>query len=428
MGDMIVFGEIGSTGPLHSLKRKNADKYNILNVQKDANYGFDHQAYGLQRRTRSRTSSASLHYHIIYEDVDLLRSTVQQDGCDLETKNDIGDTALIAASRLESAAGLEMMKILLDNNCDVNARNSDGDTALHISSKSLKLAHVELLVQYQANVNAVNLSGKVPLFMCLRPINTHQIEKSWFLHTPVPFYKAQAEKIKDFLLQNDKIDVNAGDLMFNPFHEVCTNCFFTVDCVREFLNKGANIHLPGTLNRYPIHMIVSVARLDKLKMFVDAGATLDVVDSNGNTPLHEAILPGKSRFTRRIDERILIAKYLIDEGASTSAQNNVGDSPLHIACKHMFLSKTHCPDDVGISVQHIETARFIVKHSQDSLSIKNHEGKTPFEVMGEILLNTKHIWWGGGNFEIDNELMTSAKLAIIHDGVKDQDDDADDDY
>jgi hypothetical protein len=35
---------------------------------------------------------------------------------------------------------------------------------------------------------------------------------------------------------------------------------------------------------------------------------------------------------------------------------------------------------------------------------------------------------GGGNFEIDNELMTSAKLAIIHDGVKDQDDDADDDY
>ncbi len=56
----------------------------------------DHQAYGLQRRTRSRTSSASLHYHIIYEDVDLLRSTVQQDGCDLETKNDIGDTALIS--------------------------------------------------------------------------------------------------------------------------------------------------------------------------------------------------------------------------------------------------------------------------------------------------------------------------------------------
>ena len=66
--------------------------------------------------------------------------------------------------------------------------------------------------------------------------------------------------------------------------------------------------------------------------------------------------------------------------------------------------KTNCPDDVGISVQHIEIARFIVK--KDSLSIKNHEGKTPFEVMEEILLKTKHIWWGvGGNFEIDNELI-----------------------
>jgi hypothetical protein len=51
---------------------------------------------------------------------------------------------------------------------------------------------------------------------------------------------------------------------------------------------------------------------------------------------------------------------------------------------------------VGISVQHIEIARFIVK--KDSLSIKNHEGKTPFEVMGEILLKTKHIWWGGRKF------------------------------
>jgi hypothetical protein len=123
----------------------------------------DHQAYGLQRRTRSRTSSASLHYHIIYEDVDSLRSALQQDGCDLETKNDIGDTPLIAACRLESAAGLEMMKLLLENNCDVNAHNShDGDTALHIASKGLKYYHVELLIGEYWAEDAVNFEGKVP--------------------------------------------------------------------------------------------------------------------------------------------------------------------------------------------------------------------------------------------------------------------------
>ena len=164
----------------HSLKRKHADMYNIDHVRIDASYGFDHQAYGLQRRTRSRISSASLHYHIIYEDVDSLRTTVQQYGCDLEDKNDVGETPLIAASRLESAAGFDMMKILLDNNCDVNACNSDGDTALHISSKLLIFAHVELLVQNQANVNAVNFNGKVPLFMCLRGNSSAEMGKSLF--------------------------------------------------------------------------------------------------------------------------------------------------------------------------------------------------------------------------------------------------------
>jgi hypothetical protein len=203
------------------LKRKDAFKYNLDNVRRDANYGFNHQAYGLQRRTRSRTSCASLHYHVIYEDVDSLRIAVQEDGCYLESKNDIGETALLAASRVESAASLEMMRILLDNDCDINARNSDGDTVLHISSKLLISAQVELLIQYQADVNAVNLFGKVPLFMCLRAIDSRQLEKSLFLNKPLISYTQASKNIRDLLLQNEKIDLNAGDLRFNPFHAIC---------------------------------------------------------------------------------------------------------------------------------------------------------------------------------------------------------------
>ena len=239
-----------------------------------------------------------------------------------------------------------------------------------------------------------------------------EMGKSLLFGTSVSLYKERAKKIRDFLLQNEKIDVNAGDLFFNPFHAVCSYWAENTDDVQEFLKKGvAKINFPGHLNRYPIHMIVSVAHLDKLKMFVDAGALLDVVDSDDNTPLHEAMLPSSCRFRRRIDERIRVAAYLINQGASTTAQNNIGDTALHIACKHMFHSNTLNPNDVHISDLHLEIACFIVKCSDDSLSIKNHEEKTPLEAMGEILLKTKHN--GRGNFSIDFDMMNFAIDSIV---------------
>jgi ankyrin repeat protein len=50
-------------------------------------------------------------------------------------------------------------------------------------------------------------------------------------------------------------------------------------------------------------------------------ATLDNADAQGNTPLHSAVLN---------DQRV-VAKYLINRGASLDIRNNAGKSPLAIA-------------------------------------------------------------------------------------------------
>jgi len=161
-------------------------------------------------------------------------------------------------------------------------------------------------------------------------------------------------------------------------------------------------------------LVVNTAQLAKVEMILRAGASLDVVDSNGDTPLHDACVFQYSwahTNRRHIDARVNVAKFLVYQGASTNAQNNIGDTPLHIACKNMFHSRSGNAEDIEVSRFHLEISCFIVECSlDDSLSIKNCAGKTPLEVLGQQLLKVRY--WGEG-FQINNDLMTSTIDKIV---------------
>lgn len=72
-----------------------------------------------------------------------------------------------------------------------------------------------------------------------------------------------------------------------------------------------------------LHFAVQSGSLEITKLLIEAGAEIDCKDSNGNTPLSDAV------FNYRGDGGIISA--LIDSGADPHLENNYGASPKSLA-------------------------------------------------------------------------------------------------
>ena len=86
-----------------------------------------------------------------------------ENGADVNTRNDDGETPLILATENEN---LDVMRFLIRNGSDVNARKNDGKTPLIIASMGENTDDViMLLIESGADVNAKDNEGNTPLTM-----------------------------------------------------------------------------------------------------------------------------------------------------------------------------------------------------------------------------------------------------------------------
>lgn len=91
------------------------------------------------------------------------------------------------------------------------------------------------------------------------------------------------------------------------------------EVVRLLLRHGADAGheaLPGALSFRPVHLAALSDELAVLAALVEAGADVDVVDTDGTPPLVWALYEERSR----------AAAWLVEHGADTSITNSYGDS------------------------------------------------------------------------------------------------------
>lgn len=92
------------------------------------------------------------------------------------------------------------------------------------------------------------------------------------------------------------------------------------------VNSTTGIYIDGPGNKTPLHL--AIHSIDNLAALIHEGASLDAVDTNGNTALHRAVQADK----------LAAVKMLLDAGANRTIKNKDGKMAVDLCNTHEWAS------------------------------------------------------------------------------------------
>jgi ankyrin repeat protein len=190
--------------------------------------------------------------------------------------NNFHETALLLASKQHSywQVNPELFKALIENGADVNLADTLNQTPLYHLVYNNHEEAVELLLQAGADPNIANLNGRVPI---------HHSTSSR--------------------------DVKITGLL---------------------LKYGANLDIRKPYqNKTSLHVAAQDCYFDIAELLLEYGADPNILDDNGNTPLHFAANGSSFPY-----ERGRVIKALLSHGADANKRNKNDEIPLDFARKH----------------------------------------------------------------------------------------------
>ncbi|XP_046551962.1 putative ankyrin repeat protein RF_0381 isoform X2 [Haliotis rubra] len=200
------------------------------------------------------------------------------------------------------------------------------------------------------------------------------------------------------------------------------------DVVAVLLTEGADANVVDTNGQTPLHHVFgsnqktgAVTKTHRLKeaprishvgpQSVDTdkpdndgageaqSSKFDILDSEGNTPLHSAV---KGDFTQG-------AITLVKAGASVTTKDNVMDTPLHILARNTNMMNTNSETDAVMKL--IECSR--------DINVKDNSGNTPLMVAVEMNKDISPLLKAGADVNAKNvHGDASLIIAVQRDHVK----------
>ena len=308
--------------------------------------------------------------------------------CDQLVQNSKQELAL----HLACESGCYEIARHLESHCDI--KNGAGDTALHIVCRKNNLPSLRRLVQ-ESKLNAK---------CSVQAFNILNNESQSPLHLAV--ISDNEEMVKLLLSEVKDISYVCEDAKgLAPVHYASSVSVLKVLTDHNIENRD----LLDSSGNSPLHTFIKSKCYPLAEFLFSIDATVDVKNSDGNTPMHLACdvepltLPTSNRRQKPIPVYfdLRTVKGLLSRSSSLSVQNNDGDTPLHIACRskdvrlvNLLLESQHKVDltiqnNSGDTPFHIAcaTACFPVVNALISLGksieafgIKNCHGDTPFHV------------------------------------------------
>jgi len=311
-------------------------------------------------------------------------------GANIQARDRLGNTALHAAVRWNAT---DCVPVLLQSGLDVNIQNLSGDTALHQAVRLGMGTITNLLIQAKTNLEIRNNQGNTPLFEAIASGVPSSVEvlldagsdpmaRNINGDTPLHIAVASNQKETCNLLLSRGAAIHAQNAKGKtPFQLAMAG---SPEIVTVLLTKD-RLALSDDYGRSPLHIaILSGASLSIIKTITDLGARLNMVDSQGKTPLRVAVDL----------EAWETGRYLIDSGANLFNIASDGESAATIIISKgpevikLLLSTNNInnKDRMGNTILHYAA----IKGQEDAIktlldlgalkNVKNNEDETPYDI------------------------------------------------
>jgi len=282
-----------------------------------------------------------------------------------------GTAVLIPLCRKGDRAGIE--RHLRAGTGSVEEVDIEGNTPLHVAVEAPKneIATVQCLLEFGANINAVNYIGAAPLhYVCLRKSNYRGIANILLENgsaidcqtlagkTPLHFAAEQqvAELVEVLCLFG--ADPNIPDVEGNSSVHLTLAKPGRDTVKRQILESlmaaQAGFQAPNMQGYMPVHLACRGGNIRCLQLLMERQADINALSSRGETGLHLAVMGNHGEVTQLL---LQAAPGLID---STDVD---GNSALHLCALHGSL----------------DCAILLLRMGVETNG-RNASGKTPFDL------------------------------------------------
>ncbi|HXK50025.1 MAG TPA: ankyrin repeat domain-containing protein [Clostridiales bacterium] len=276
-----------------------------------------------------------LHFACMSGNLELVKYLVEK-GADVSSVSKAGRQPVFEAAW---GGNLEMIKFLESKGADLKGVNSNGNTPLHFASRNGNMEFIEYILSKGYDINEKNNAGQAPIVWAVAG-NTPEVigflkEKGADINAKDSdgrslMFNAAARGSKETieLLQSYGLDINEKDNFgMTPLQSGIRG---GIEILEYLLDKGAEIApeecmsgnsctIDGTTI---LHQAMYANNPEIVELLIKRKAPLNVIDSNGSTPLMIAVNRGS----------VDIAQLLLNNGADPDIKDTAyGRSALHIA-------------------------------------------------------------------------------------------------
>ena len=284
-------------------------------------------------KTPAPDGTTALHWAAHNGDADLVDRLIKA-GANVNAKNEFGSTPLIEAALANSTPVIES---LVKAGADVDATYVDGETVLMILARSTNVKAAKLLMDHEANVNAVESQKQQTALMWAAAQGQAPIVRELIAHgadvnarayiNPTATANFSDSTYKDWP-SNVSAEPRAGPRapggltpLLYAAREGC------LDCAKALIEGKANLNMADPEGITPLIMSITNFHFDIAAALIKAGANPDRWDLWGRGPLYCAVDMNTIPHGGRTDlpstdetTSLKIIEMLLDAGANPDLQ------------------------------------------------------------------------------------------------------------